>query len=142
MPTLPQSHFVHLWKTLQDMFHSQPPPNSGASATLSVEAENDKLVHSVSVVLTSLLQIGEVGHRVTRSASGNVKLENKKLEEETDWSVTFQQFLACFLNESTLVDFFDQKIDLVEKLQELSAAKMQRQESVPLTQQSNSVFYV
>lgn len=32
-----------------------------------------------------------------------------------DWSITFEQFLASVLNESSLVNFFEQKVDVVAK---------------------------
>ena len=38
------------------------------------------------------------------------------LIDPDDWSITFEQFLASILNESCLVAFFDQKIDILKKL--------------------------
>jgi hypothetical protein len=32
-----------------------------------------------------------------------------------DWFITFEQFLASVLNESALVNFFDQRVDIVAK---------------------------
>ncbi len=36
-------------------------------------------------------------------------------QSQTDWSITFEQFLASVLNESALVNFFDQRVDIVAK---------------------------
>ena len=38
------------------------------------------------------------------------------LVDPDDWSITFEQFLASILNESCLVTFFDQKVDILQKL--------------------------
>ena len=38
------------------------------------------------------------------------------LIDPDDWSITFEQFLASILNESCLVAFFDQKIDILKQL--------------------------
>ena len=43
--------------------------------------------------------------------------EKSSLIDPDDWSITFEQFLASILNESCLVAFFDQKIDILKKLQ-------------------------
>ncbi len=54
VPSLPQRNFVHLWRTLHDMFMEQP-------AQLAFQdLDVQKLFHSVSMVGTLLLQIGEV----------------------------------------------------------------------------------
>ncbi len=34
---------------------------------------------------------------------------------QSDWSITFEQFLASVLNESALVNFFDQRVDIIAK---------------------------
>jgi len=36
-------------------------------------------------------------------------------QSQADWSITFEQFLASVLNESALVNFFDQRVDIVAK---------------------------
>ena len=37
-------------------------------------------------------------------------------DTSVDWSITFEQFLASVLNESVLVNFFEQRVDVVAKL--------------------------
>ena len=147
LPSLPQKNFIHLWRTLHDMFLQQ------SSCSALVDFDVQKLYDSVSVVGTLLLQIGEVGQRVKRSMSmqaikesGDVTSENQKTDEDcieeddNDWSITFEQFIASFLNESALVEYFDRKIDIVEGIRNLEKTKLLHRESVPL--KGNSVFYV
>lgn len=150
LPSLPQKNFIHLWRTLHDMFMQQ----SENSAIVDLDVQ--QLYHSVSVVGTLLLQIGEVGQRVKKSmsmqsfADGVREKEkkngsgdsNKKTEgDDDDWAITFEQFIASFLNESCLVEYFDRKIDVAEGIRKLENGKLlQKQESVQL--KSKSVFYV
>ena len=42
--------------------------------------------------------------------------DKTSLIDPDDWSITFEQFLASILNESCLVAFFDQKIDILKQL--------------------------
>ena len=164
-PKLPQKHFVHLWKTLHDMF-LEP---SGNPAVVDFDVQ--RLYHAVSLVGTLLLQIGEVGQKVKRekAAKGQVqdreegekeikesveelladaideveeKEERSKVTDDSDWSVTFEQFLASVLNESVLVDYFDRKIDLRIGLEKINLGRLTRQESNPATTAGSSVFYV
>ena len=147
LPSLPQKNFIHLWRTLHDMFLQQ------SSCTALVDFDVQKLYDSVSVVGTLLLQIGEVGQRVKRSISkqaikeseddvgDNPKTEeDSKKEDDNNWSITFEQFIASFLNESALVEYFDRKIDIVDGINNLEKIKLLHRDSVPL--KSNSVFYV
>ncbi|XP_023334555.1 TBC1 domain family member 9B [Eurytemora carolleeae] len=71
IPPLPQKYFVLLWKTLYALFME---PDLSAPST----EEQQKLYHSVSVVGTLLLQIGEVGERLDRkSAERKLLLESE-----------------------------------------------------------------
>ena len=93
------------------------------------------LYHSVSVVGTLLLQIGEVGQKFEKRKTLNLEEEegkdvddvdgavDTKFEElqvdeksakpyDNDWSITFEQFLASILTEPALVDHFSEKVDL------------------------------
>lgn len=89
LPTLPQKHFVHLWRTLHDLFLVQSDNSS------VVDLDVQKLYHSVSVVGTLLLQIGEVGQRVqSERREGKRNKEEQQQEEEKEWEITFQQFIA------------------------------------------------
>lgn len=102
-----------------------------------------EMYHSISLVGTLLLQIGEVGQRVkdtiARSKSIDEQIGKNPNSLPTsissyqlnsgEWSVTFEQFLASFMNESCLVDYFDKQIDLVAKLKQFSDRKLNRQET-------------
>ncbi len=46
-----------------------------------------------------------------------------------DWSISFQQFIASFLNQPELVNYFDRKIDLTEGLDKIKAARLQKKEA-------------
>ena len=124
-----------------------------SSCSALVDFDVQKLYDSVSVVGTLLLQIGEVGQRVKRSISkqaikeseddvgDNPKTEeDSKKEDDNNWSITFEQFIASFLNESALVEYLDRKIDIVDGINNLEKIKLLHRDSVPL--KSNSVFYV
>ncbi len=123
LPSLPQKHFVHLWKTLHDIFIEQP------AQSAFVNTDIQKLYHSVSLVGTQLLQIGEVGQKM-------------RDDNPSDWSITFNQFLATFLNESALVDYFERKIDLREGLDKMNASKLLKRQDSSAAVASRSVFYV
>ena len=57
LPPLPRDYFVHLWKSLHDLIEF------GNLDDTTLEGRQ-AMYHSVSVVGTLLLQIGEVGQRV------------------------------------------------------------------------------
>ncbi len=164
LPQLPKDNFVHLWKNLQYLIEF------GNTQDSTMEGKQ-QYFHSISMVGTLLLQIGEVGQRVkdaqatlARSKSsevdGDEKEEDfldpptsmssydlacavKKEDFNPEWSVTFEQFLASIMNESCLVDYFDQKINVVSKLKMFADAKLKRQESSNFVTPavSKSVFY-
>merc|ERR1719273_2570689 len=64
----------------------------------------------------------------------------KNNQNNPEWSVTFEQFLASIMNESCLVDYFDHHVDVVSKLKMFGDTKLNRHESVS-TSGSKSVFY-
>jgi len=69
--------------------------------------------------------------------------DKTSLIDPDDWSITFEQFLASILNESCLVAFFDQKIDILKQLKVYHSDKLlKRQESVVPITGSKSIFYV
>ena len=73
----------------------------------------------------------------------NSSKENIAIVDLDDWSITFEQFLANILNESSLVNFFDRKIDILQKLKAYHSAKvLKKQESIGAVTGSKSVFYV
>ena len=70
LPVLPQKNFIHLWRSLHDVFLVQ----SDNSAV--VDCDIQKLYHATSVVGTLLLQIGEVGQKLLneKREGGNLNL--------------------------------------------------------------------
>ena len=73
----------------------------------------------------------------------NSSKEKLAIVDLDDWSITFEQFLASLLNESCLVNFFDRKIDILQKLKAYHSAKvLKKQESIGAVTGSKSVFYV
>ena len=126
IPPLPQKYFVLLWKSLYALFlvENEMP-----------ETEREQsLYHAVSVVGTLLLQIGEVGHNLMDSLSQGG-------DTDTEWSITFEQFLANILTESVLVEEFSQKVNVEEALKSWST-DLKRLSSENNEISSRSVFYV
>ena len=148
IPPLPQKHFVLLWKTLYSIF-------LGSNEMPETEAEQ-AAYHAVSVVGTLLLQIGEVGQKLDKRKSqdenpteSELTIQEKNSDESfrkqtaNDWKITFEQFLASILTESTLVDQLSMKTDLEVALQSFATSdfkKNDKRESVETS--SKSVFYV
>lgn len=157
LPSLPHKHFVHLWRTLHDLFVT--------------DDSDQQLYHSVSIVGTLLLQIGEVGQKITRlqkqssasserrspdcaSSSSQPELPPQSApqlaahrddddDDDVGWAITFEQFLASVLNESCLVEYFDRQVDIVEKLTQFNQSRLLSRESVsPMPLKSKSIFYV
>ena len=60
-------------------------------------------------------------------------------KNDDDWSISFEQFLASILNENCLVNAFDQKLDIISRLEEYNRkALLTKQESII----EKSEFYV
>eukprot|EP00090_Calanus_glacialis_P045840 TRINITY_DN8748_c0_g1_i2.p1 TRINITY_DN8748_c0_g1~~TRINITY_DN8748_c0_g1_i2.p1 ORF type:complete len:615 (-),score=183.06 TRINITY_DN8748_c0_g1_i2:416-2260(-) len=157
IPPLPQQYFVLLWKSLYALFME--------NNLLPETEEQQALYHSVSVVGTLLLQIGEVGQKFEKRKTYNLEeeggtdvddvdgtvdtqSEESKVEEkgekpyDNNWSITFEQFLASILTEPALVDHFSEKVDLQDALKEYSSSGMKRLPSTDTQDSSRSVFYV
>jgi len=157
IPPLPQKYFVLLWKSLYALFME--------NSLLPETEQQQALYHSVSVVGTLLLQIGEVGQKFDKRKSfnmeggetleegdqvdGSVKDESIAGVDEKDhkthdknWSITFEQFLASILTEPALVDHFSEKIDLQVSLKEYNCSGLKRIPSEDTHDSSRSVFYV
>jgi hypothetical protein len=73
IPPLPQQHFVLLWKTLYSLF-------MGLERSKFQTDEQQQLYHSVSLVGTLLLQIGEVGLKFDKRKS-SPDLKQLKISE-------------------------------------------------------------
>jgi len=149
IPPLPQQYFVLLWKSLYALFMEN---------NLLPETEQQQaLYHSVSVVGTLLLQIGEVGQKFDKRKSfdkefeetvevgdqvdGSVAGKDDKSNEQ-NWTISFEQFLASILTEPALVEHFSDKIDLQVCLKEYNCFGVKRLPSEDTHDGSRSVFYV
>ena len=71
LPPLPRDYFVHLWKSLHDLIEF------GNLEDTTLEGR-EQMYHSISVVGTLLLQIGEVGQRVKDTQK---MLRSRSIEE-------------------------------------------------------------
>ena len=145
LPQLPREYFVHLWKNMHDLIEF------GNLDDITEEGRN-QMYHSISIVGTLLLQIGEVGQRVKDAQAADLR-RSKTIDEASDtsegvqasvpasyssyelsagakdaknpeWSVTFEQVLANITNEDCLVNYFDQKVDVVSKLRQVGDTKL------------------
>jgi len=157
IPPLPQQYFVLLWKSLYALFME--------NNLLPETEEQQALYHSVSVVGTLLLQIGEVGQKFGKKKLAHLeegevahvvddfgatctKTEDLNIEEKvcksnnTNWSITFEQFLASILTEPALVEHFSEKTNLQDALKEYSSSGVKKQASTDTYDNSRSVFYV
>jgi hypothetical protein len=103
MPLMNQDEFIEFWRIIYNLF-------------VNMDNEAD-MYHSAATVSTILLKLGEA----TR------KYQDKEQEELTfntttsnnspnKWSIKFEQLLASLLTETLLVDYFEIKYDLDEKL--------------------------
>uniref|UniRef100_A0A3B4BK84 TBC1 domain family, member 9 (with GRAM domain) n=1 Tax=Periophthalmus magnuspinnatus TaxID=409849 RepID=A0A3B4BK84_9GOBI len=116
--------FIELCKTLYCMF--------------SEDSCEQQLYHSIATVASLLLRIGEVAKRFTNHASKPADSASDPTEPapsstspqgrtaDADWSISFEQVLASLLTETPLVDFFERKALLRDKM---AATPRSRRES-------------
>ncbi|KFU98816.1 TBC1 domain family member 9B, partial [Pterocles gutturalis] len=125
LPKMSQEQFIELCKTLYNMFSEDP-----------VEQE---LYHAIATVASLLLRIGEVGKKFSNRPmrkSEDCKVSNTQdpvSEEEsptseqtarygstidTDWSISFEQILASMLTETALVNYFEKKVNIFQKIKD------------------------
>uniref|UniRef100_A0A3B4BKG7 EF-hand domain-containing protein n=1 Tax=Periophthalmus magnuspinnatus TaxID=409849 RepID=A0A3B4BKG7_9GOBI len=114
LPRMNQEQFIELCKTLYCMF--------------SEDSCEQQLYHSIATVASLLLRIGEVAKRFTNHASKPADSASDPTEPapsstspqgrtaDADWSISFEQVLASLLTETPLVDFFERKALLRDKM--------------------------
>ncbi|XP_055077768.1 TBC1 domain family member 9B-like isoform X2 [Periophthalmus magnuspinnatus] len=124
LPRMNQEQFIELCKTLYCMF--------------SEDSCEQQLYHSIATVASLLLRIGEVAKRFTNHASKPADSASDPTEPapsstspqgrtaDADWSISFEQVLASLLTETPLVDFFERKALLRDKM---AATPRSRRES-------------
>ncbi|XP_029283098.1 TBC1 domain family member 9B isoform X2 [Cottoperca gobio] len=92
-----------------------------AAQTSDEEARDDTSVSSYSVVSTGSLQCEDIGDDTVLIGGGESRRRGSVLD--VDWSITFEQVLASLLTEPALVDYFERKRDIQNKM---VACKAQR----------------
>ncbi|XP_072315703.1 TBC1 domain family member 9B-like isoform X2 [Eucyclogobius newberryi] len=121
LPRMNQEQFIELCKTLYCMF--------------SEDACEQQLYHSIATVASLLLRIGEVAKLFTNHSSKPAPSppdpapspsSSQGQTADADWSISFEQVLASLLTETPLVDFFERKALLRDKM---SAAPRSRRAS-------------
>ena len=85
-----------------------------------IDSSNDNSVSNDSGNVIDTEQTEKQNTKADHEDLGATKHFSKEKSEAIvdldDWSITFEQFLASILNESCLVNFFDRKIDILQKL--------------------------
>lgn len=120
LPRMNQEQFIELCKTLYSMF--------------SEDSCEQQLYHSIATVASLLLRIGEVAKRFTTSSTAQSSAQapptvspdpalrpspdpaSQGRTPDADWSISFEQVLASLLTEVPLVDFFERKALLSDKM--------------------------
>ncbi|XP_015111408.1 TBC1 domain family member 9 [Diachasma alloeum] len=139
VPKMSQRHFIALWKTLYDMFPTQP--------------EEQEIYHSIASIGTLLLQLGDVGKKfygereesedslliaaskvqtgsqIQRSPDRNGNPSTSS-SADPDWAISVEQFLASALNGAPITDFFSKRANLLEAIATLRNRRFNRVHSL------------
>jgi hypothetical protein len=142
VPRMSQPHFIVLWKTLYDLFQSQP--------------EDLETFHSISAVGTLLFKLGDVGKRfyMEKEESADSLLaaaaahwpgcqpDTPSTDQSPDrngnpgcgpdphWSITVEQFVATLLTSQPIVDFFGRPASLSEAIMKMRGRRFNRLHSL------------
>uniref|UniRef100_A0A673JFP4 TBC1 domain family member 9B-like n=1 Tax=Sinocyclocheilus rhinocerous TaxID=307959 RepID=A0A673JFP4_9TELE len=102
-------------KALAEAQLETPPPTAAGS---DEEAKDDTSVSSYSVVSAGSLQCEDIADDTVLIGcmSGDAVDRRRGSAPDADWSITFEQVLASFLTETSLVDYFEKKHDIQSKM--------------------------
>ncbi|KAL0176447.1 hypothetical protein M9458_028777 [Cirrhinus mrigala] len=102
-------------KALAEAQLETPPPTASGS---DEEAKDDTSVSSYSVVSAGSLQCEDIADdTVLIGCVGGDGVDRRRgSAPDADWSITFEQVLASFLTETSLVDYFEKKHDIQSKI--------------------------
>ncbi|KAA0709761.1 TBC1 domain family member 9B [Triplophysa tibetana] len=102
-------------KALADAQLETPPPTANGS---DEDTKDDTSVSSYSVVSAGSLQCEDIAEdTVLIGCVGGEGADRRKTSApDGDWSITFEQVLASFLTETSLVDYFEKKHDIQSKM--------------------------
>ncbi|XP_026276184.1 TBC1 domain family member 9 [Frankliniella occidentalis] len=154
-PKMSQPHFIALWKTLYDIFQTEP--------------EDQETYHSIATIGTLLLQLGDVGKRfqadrdescdslvsatlptqgaesqILKAAdpNGNENAEPKQVKPsisgDPQWVITLEQFLASALTGNPITNYFSKRINVTEEISKIRKRRFERTQSLTETPQPPS----
>uniref|UniRef100_A0A672NHI6 TBC1 domain family member 9B n=1 Tax=Sinocyclocheilus grahami TaxID=75366 RepID=A0A672NHI6_SINGR len=120
-------------KALAEAQLETPPPTTAGS---DEEAKDDTSVSSYSVVSAGSLQCEDIADDTVLIGcmSGDAVDRRRGSAPDADWSITFEQVLASFLTETSLVDYFEKKHDIQSKMTACKSLRaVERQTSTTIT---------
>lgn len=102
-------------KALAEAQLETPPPTASGS---DEEAKDDTSVSSYSVVSAGSLQCEDIADDTVLigGVGGEGGERRRGSAPDADWSITFEQVLASFLTETSLVDYFEKKHDIQSEI--------------------------
>lgn len=103
-------------KALAEAQLETPPPTAASGS--DEETKDDTSVSSYSVVSAGSLQCEDIAEdTVLIGCVGGEGAERRRgSAPDADWSITFEQVLASFLTETSLVDYFEKKHEIESKI--------------------------
>uniref|UniRef100_A0A8C1GTG6 TBC1 domain family, member 9 (with GRAM domain) n=1 Tax=Cyprinus carpio TaxID=7962 RepID=A0A8C1GTG6_CYPCA len=126
-------------KALAEAQLETPPPTAAGS---DEEAKDDTSVSSYSVVSAGSLQCEDIADDTVLIGcmSGDTVDRRQGSAPDADWSITFEQVLASFLTESSLVDYFEKKHDIQSKITACKSLRaVERQTSTAVLSSSSKM---
>lgn len=111
-----KDEFIAFWRIIYNLF-------------VGMENESE-MYHAAATVSTLLLKLGEVTRKFQHSSSskdgtnsGATNAEQQQPPQPTsdptdEWFITFEQLIASLLTDNLLVQYFDAKYDINNKLTE------------------------